>query len=460
MENISKSSVENIIDEKTENFSVDKEKDVSNSENNDLELIAKADQAESETIIDVNNNNEKIVGDFNLKITKNKIFVCIIIVFVGIFAIFFLLDDENKHMVVNYLNGASQGESDEKASKSNNSKNNNISNNNKDKLLFGNNSNNGQSENSEEDLDYAEDDSFSELPDTEFEKDPTEDEPENDNNNPNFGGQSPGPSPEPLPPNPSNPPSPPISPNPPTSSDDYINDNNVLRKKLESKYNIGIILNNEYSQSQLNNYIETPLLDGYKNNKILMSLEKELRRYPDNFFNEFKIGSRNIKIIFGFAELLKQTDDSYRNTSTMSTRYKDTIQIYIVDSNSFGFNFHYNIMRAVDYFLNIKNGSNLGYNNWNGLNPSGFRYGNIETKYDYSYNRESAYFLDYNCQLDEGVDRSTIFAHLMTDSRVNTYFKPNHKIYIKAKEIVSNISRNFASCSDRIGLNSWNSKIK
>ncbi len=241
-------------------------------------------------------------------------------------------------------------------------------------------------------------------------------------------------------------------------SKDYTTENNNIKNRITSKYNINVILYNEYSQNQIYNYIELPLIDGYKTNKMLTTLENELSKYPSNFFNDFYTNNSRYSIIFGFADSLKNY--IYEGEAALDTNSPNYIGLYFRYDSSFKKKFHFYMMYVIEYFMRQKNGETLGYNNWNAFNPTSFLYGNIDERYSYEKNNKGSYFLYNLSQINETMDRASVFSALMTDTRTQVYFKHGHKIYDKALAIVNNLAKTFNSCHNRTNLNHWNNKIK
>lgn len=243
---------------------------------------------------------------------------------------------------------------------------------------------------------------------------------------------------------------------------DYTSQNNQIIGDLQRKYNINIIINSDYTNSHMMQYIAEPIVKSQEINKMLINLSYELSLYPDTFFNDFYVNNIKYNLRISFASRLNGVSEYNKpNAAILSVESNNSIDIlFRYTPSNFNRLFHYYIYYAIEYILSQKHGDSFGYNNFNNLNPNGFGYGKIDQSLIYKPNLKDSWFFSTQSQLNSSIDRATIFTIFISDQRKQFYFNDGHNIRLKLDSIINTLSNNFQSVSKRKLLGDWNPKYK
>lgn len=224
--------------------------------------------------------------------------------------------------------------------------------------------------------------------------------------------------------------------------------NNEYRNEIKSKYGVLVGYKDEMNDIYKNAYFEpVRQYNDEKINKILISLDTELKKYPSSFFNEIKNKWKNLTIY-----LVEKVGPSVAGL----TDNKDSNTVVILISTEgylFESTLHHEIMHYIDCYLADKIGAEAIEASMNELNPEGFTYGNKTNEYVYYYSNP-AYFLSAYSKSDYKEDRAVLFSDMIFRTLKKDYYTKGNPINEKAK-VISNQLEKYFDCVSSSTTETW-----
>ncbi len=224
--------------------------------------------------------------------------------------------------------------------------------------------------------------------------------------------------------------------------------NNEYRNEIKSKYGILVGYKDEMDDIYKNAYFEpVRQYNDEKINKILISIDTELKKYPSSFFNEIKNKWKNLTIY-----LVEKVGPSVAGL----TDNKDSKTVVILISTEgylFESTLHHEIMHYIDCYLADKIGAEAIEASMNELNPEGFTYGNKTNEYVYYYSNP-AYFLSAYSKSDYKEDRAVLFSDMIFRTLKKDYYTKGNPINEKAK-VISNQLEKYFDCVSSSTTETW-----
>lgn len=224
--------------------------------------------------------------------------------------------------------------------------------------------------------------------------------------------------------------------------------NNEYRNEIKSKYGVLVGYKDEMDDIYKNAYFEpVRQYNDEKINKILISLDTELKKYPSSFFSEIKNKWKNLTIY-----LVEKVGPSVAGL----TDNKDSNTVVILISTEgylFESTLHHEIMHYIDCYLADKIGAEAIEASMNELNPEGFTYGNKTNEYVYYYSNP-AYFLSAYSKSDYKEDRAVLFSDMIFRTLKKDYYTKGNPINEKAK-VISNQLEKYFDCVSSSTTETW-----
>lgn len=224
--------------------------------------------------------------------------------------------------------------------------------------------------------------------------------------------------------------------------------NNEYRNEIKSKYGVLVGYKDEMDNIYKNAYFEpVRQYNDEKINKILISIDTELKKYPSSFFNEIKNKWKNLTIY-----LVEKVGPSVAGL----TDNKDSKTVVILISTEgylFESTLHHEIMHYIDCYLADKIGAEAIEASMNELNPEGFTYGNKTNEYVYYYSNP-AYFLSAYSKSNYKEDRAVLFSDMIFRTLKKDYYTKGNPINEKAK-VISNQLEKYFDCVSSSTIETW-----
>ena len=224
--------------------------------------------------------------------------------------------------------------------------------------------------------------------------------------------------------------------------------NNEYRNEIKSKYGVLVGYKDEMDNIYKNAYFEpVRQYNDEKINKILISIDTELKKYPSSFFNEIKNKWKNLTIY-----LVEKVGPSVAGL----TDNKDSNTVVILISTEgylFESTLHHEIMHYIDCYLADKIGAEAIEASMNELNPEGFTYGNQTNEYVYYYSNP-AYFLSAYSKSDYKEDRAVLFSDMIFRTLKKDYYTKGNPINEKTK-VISNQLEKYFDCVSSSTTETW-----
>lgn len=224
--------------------------------------------------------------------------------------------------------------------------------------------------------------------------------------------------------------------------------NNEYRNEIKSKYGVLVGYKDEMDNIYKNAYFEpVRQYNDEKINKILISIDTELKKYPSSFFNEIKNKWKNLTIY-----LVEKVGPSVAGL----TDNKDSKTVVILISTEgylFESTLHHEIMHYIDCYLADKIGAEAIEASMNELNPEGFTYGNKTNEHVYYYSNP-AYFLSAYSKSDYKEDRAVLFSDMIFRTLKKDYYTKGNPINEKAK-VISNQLEKYFDCVSSSTTETW-----
>jgi len=207
---------------------------------------------------------------------------------------------------------------------------------------------------------------------------------------------------------------------PPTQT--YVDPNNQLRLNIENQYNVNVIYGSETNSYTVGGMTTTAITDSNKISSSLNSLKSCLSKYPANMFNEIhSMYPLNIYLIdrYSTANVTGVTDSTNR-----------TVNISIATAYPFDVSLHHELYHYIEHYMFARGAS---YNTWNSLNPSGFTYGNVNSRLAYSQTLSAdSYFVNEYAMYSAAEDRASTFEYMTASSKASC-LNNGKPVYLKAK---------------------------
>lgn len=224
--------------------------------------------------------------------------------------------------------------------------------------------------------------------------------------------------------------------------------NNEYRNEIKRKYGVLVVYKDEMDDIYKNAYFEpVSQYNDEKINKILISLDTELKKYPSSFFSEIKNKWKNLTIY-----LVEKVGPSVAGL----TDNKDSNTVVILISTEgylFESTLHHEIMHYIDCYLADKIGAEAIETSMNELNPEGFTYGNKTNEYVYYYSNP-AYFLSAYSKSNYKEDRAVLFSDMIFRTLKKDYYTKGNPINEKAK-VISNQLEKYFDCVSSSTIETW-----
>ena len=190
--------------------------------------------------------------------------------------------------------------------------------------------------------------------------------------------------------------------------------NENLKNEIQDEFSIKIMYGDKtdgYSVKTSDGVIyATALSNPALINSQLNRLKKTLMLYPKGIFKEIKKGGIPLTIILinNYSEI----NITGITDSNNSNAYISIAAIYPFEESFYHESYHY-----IERYM-FKKGAN--FNSWDTLNPIGFSYGTIYSKYSYSNMFESdAFFVNDYAQVSSAEDRASTFEYMMADTKAS-----------------------------------------
>lgn len=224
--------------------------------------------------------------------------------------------------------------------------------------------------------------------------------------------------------------------------------NNEYRNEIKSKYGVLVGYKDEMNDIYKNAYFEpVRQYNDEKINKILISIDTELKKYPSSFFNEIKNKWKNLTIY-----LVEKVGPSVAGLT--DNKDSNTVVILIsTEGHLFESTLHHEIMHYIDCYLADKIGAKAIEASMNELNPEGFTYGNKTNEYVYYYSNP-AYFLSAYSKSDYKEDRAVLFSDMIFRTLKKDYYTKGNPINEKAK-VISNQLEKYFDCVSSSTTETW-----
>ena len=185
--------------------------------------------------------------------------------------------------------------------------------------------------------------------------------------------------------------------------------------------------------------------DKYIINNNLRVIYNALYKYPKDVFN-MTLSKENPTYIM----LVDHFDNN--NLALASRNNLDEYRIYVSNTEKLERAFHHEMYHVIEYYMR-KNETTI-YENWDSLNPKGFKYSedtsNIDKKYVYDEKDiqksmsldNDYYFVTRYSKATDKEDRAEIFAELMIMTQKQNYLAKGQKIRNKIDYIFDTIKAN------------------
>ncbi len=229
--------------------------------------------------------------------------------------------------------------------------------------------------------------------------------------------------------------------------------NNETRKKIEKTYGIKILYGNEIGDYKPNRITPVKLTDSGDIENYLNRLNTELAKYPKNFFNDFNKKGMPLTIY-----LIKSANGAFSGFTDY--QFMNDIKLTLATDFNFEYTLHHEIMHYIDCYLNIVMYPATPYEEYEKLNPTGFKYGNatLSQIYNMGTNTKGAYFISQYGSTNVAEDRAEVFKYMMARAYKPTgCFDENEIIRKKAELISKQIKTYFPSVT---GSAHWDRFIK
>jgi hypothetical protein len=215
---------------------------------------------------------------------------------------------------------------------------------------------------------------------------------------------------------------------------------NVVADRIENEYDIDIKIGEECSDIS-GGYLIYSLTDYKTIEKALKVLEEELKKYPDNFFSQFKYNDLDGIEIYISSDLVGITEDGLDTAAGLTWIANDRIKI-AMDSDqdsldSLDSTLHHELSHAIDKVIDKKQmyeeNPAFSEEKWNEFNPyedmytnsyaefgkekywDDYLYYNIIYSPEYDGGEIGAYFIDGYGMTYPTEDRARIFENVMCD---------------------------------------------
>ena len=213
------------------------------------------------------------------------------------------------------------------------------------------------------------------------------------------------------------------------NSDVNNNGNNILRDKIEKKYNIEVRYGPETDGYIVGGLSTVPINDESTISLALNNLDNVLSLYPYGLFEEIKNGGIPLTIYL----INNYSDESVTGATDSNFSFANIsiAVVYPLEESFYHESYHY-----IERYI-LKKGLTFNTELWNGFNPVDFQYGNINNNYSYkSTFSEDSYFVNGYAQVAPEEDRASTFEYMMASTKASCL--NNDKPVWKKARIMSN----------------------
>ena len=213
------------------------------------------------------------------------------------------------------------------------------------------------------------------------------------------------------------------------NSDVNNNRNNILRDKIEKKYNIEVRYGPETDGYIVGGLSTVPINDESTISLALNNLDNVLSLYPYGLFEEIKNGGIPLTIYL----INNYSDESVTGATDSNFSFANIsiAVVYPLEESFYHESYHY-----IERYI-LKKGLTFNTELWNGFNPDDFQYGNINNSYSYkSTFSEDSYFVNGYAQVAPEEDRASTFEYMMASTKASCL--NNDKPVWKKARIMSN----------------------
>ena len=190
--------------------------------------------------------------------------------------------------------------------------------------------------------------------------------------------------------------------------------NKNILEEIETKYGIVVLFGEDTIGYSVGGIDTVPLDSNESIYEALSKIKKCLNNYPSDLFLEIKNGGIPLTIV-----LIKNYFDM--NVTGVTDSSYSYAKISLATIHPLEESFYHESYHYIERFL-LKKGAN--FNNWNSLNPVGFRYGQIYSSNSYSNSfLENAPFVNNYAQTMDTEDRASTFEYMMAEEKANCFNK-------------------------------------
>lgn len=217
-------------------------------------------------------------------------------------------------------------------------------------------------------------------------------------------------------------------------------ENNKLRKSIETLYGVKILYGSD-TQGYTIGSMSTVALSDDEVQSALIQLSSALSVYPSDFFREF--ANKNLSFYF---YLIKRY--SANNVTGVTDFSLKKINISIAMDFPFGDSFHHEILHAIEHYINLSGGK---FTSWSSLNPNDFSYGNENSNYSYSVTGSPAsYFVNNYAQVSQSEDMASTFEYMTSSTRYNCFDSHSYPIWQKSDYLSRMIDTYFTTVTPEV----------
>ena len=213
------------------------------------------------------------------------------------------------------------------------------------------------------------------------------------------------------------------------NSDGNNNGNNILREKIQKKYNLEVKYGSETDGYIVGGLSTVPINDESTISLALNNLDNVLSLYPYGLFEEIKNGGIPLTIYL----INNYSDESVTGATDSNFSFANIsiAVVYPLEESFYHESYHY-----IERYI-LKKGLTFNSELWNGFNPVDFQYGNINNSYSYkSTFSEDSYFVNGYAQVAPEEDRASTFEYMMAPTKASCL--NNDKPVWKKARIMSN----------------------
>lgn len=216
--------------------------------------------------------------------------------------------------------------------------------------------------------------------------------------------------------------------------------NKALRKQIEDTYGVKVKYGSETSGYRVGGMSTTEVSDETISQQALVNLNLALSLYPNGFFQEIK--NKGYPITFYLVKCYSAED-----VTGVTDSSNKNIVISIATDYDFIDTFHHEVYHYIEKYM-ITLGAT--FTSWGTLNPVGFNYGTIDSKYSYARTFSAdSFFVNSYAMTDQYEDRASTFEYMMKGSKASCLNYGN-TVWLKAKIMCEQIDYFFTSVTSDV----------